>query len=63
MKASKKRSRKRGGEPGCLIITCNCSHSYQDTLYGKNKRVANPAEGKGAHKGRYKCTSCQKFNK
>jgi len=54
-----KRVRQGVKELGCVIITCSCPNPYQDQLYGKNKRVANPAEGKGAHRNRVRCTSCQ----
>lgn len=37
-----------------MIITCECKHEYQDKVYGKQKRVANPMKGKD--KGR--CTVC-----
>jgi len=36
------------------VISCSCSHSYQDKKYGKNKRYANETT-----KG-YRCTVCSK---
>jgi len=36
-----------------MIISCTCTHEYQDKLYGKGRRVFN--EGKT----NYKCTVCK----
>lgn len=35
-----------------------CESSFQDELYGKNRRVANAAESKGAKKGNFRCSVC-----
>ena len=39
---------------GTVIAKCTCSHSYQDSIYGLNKRVHNL--GKLGEKR--KCTVC-----
>jgi hypothetical protein len=36
------------------IVSCTCKHEYQDTKYGKGKRVANLSEKHGF----YRCTVC-----
>lgn len=38
------------------ILTCTCEHPFQDSKYGKNKRVFNYAEKKEA----WRCTVCKK---
>jgi len=38
---------------GTRIVTCTCSHAYQDTRYGKRRRVANVGEN-----GVARCTVC-----
>lgn len=42
------------------IITCTCTSEFQDTLYGKKRRVMNHAPSKGAKPNRYRCTVCKK---
>lgn len=37
-----------------VIFPCTCSHEFQDSRYGKGKRVHNPAK-KGAV---IRCTVC-----
>jgi len=39
------------------IINCNCQHTEQDKLHGKNKRVANQMVTK-AGQSKYRCTVC-----
>lgn len=38
---------------------CNCSHSFQDQLYGKGKRLMNSI-GKSTKITGYRCTVCGK---
>lgn len=38
----------------CKLITCVCKHEGQDEMYGKGKRVFNPAPSKKA----FRCTVC-----
>lgn len=38
------------------IMECSCRHEYQDSKYGKNKRVHNPC--KAAKGVNYRCTVC-----
>jgi len=38
------------------IIVCNCEHKYQDSKYGKQKRLANKCGAK-THVF-YRCTVC-----
>lgn len=40
------------------VVSCSCSHEYQDSKYGKGKRLANAAGGKGG--SGYRCTVCAK---
>lgn len=47
-----------GGSPTKVIRTFKCQSNFQDQLYGKNMRIANAAEGKGAQKDRYRCSTC-----
>ena len=42
------------------IKKCTCSHKEQDRMYGKGNRVFTIAEGKGSHKGRIRCTVCER---
>lgn len=35
------------------VFVCTCNHAFQDSVYGKGKRVFN--EGKTA----YRCTVCK----
>ena len=39
---------------------CDCSHEYQDKIYGKGMRVFNNAPSKGSNPKRYRCTVCKK---
>ena len=47
------------------IVKCNCSHEYQDLVYGVGKRAANliakekPTDGTRV----YRCTVCSKLHK
>lgn len=44
------------------IVTCTCSHEYQDKLYGLHQRVANYArKGNGGNPG-VRCTVCSKMH-
>ena len=47
---------------GTKIIKCNCPNEFQDKEYGKNNRVHNHADKKGAEKDRFKCTSCGTYH-
>lgn len=38
------------------IIECSCTHEFQDSRYGKWKRVHNPA--KNDNRVKYRCTVC-----
>lgn len=40
------------------ILSCNCQHENQDSLFGKGKRVHNLLEV-GMKKGLYRCTVCR----
>lgn len=44
------------------IAQCGCgkSHEFQDSTYGKGKRVFNSASSKGAKSRRFRCTVCAK---
>ena len=42
------------------IIHCNCNNKYQDTKYGKNKRVANKTTKHTVDYTVYRCTVCAK---
>ena len=42
-----------------IIRQCDCTHTQQDKLHGKNLRVWNPRMVKGRLKG-YRCTVCGK---
>ncbi len=41
------------------IMTCYCTHKFQDEKYGKQKRVFNSTKDDGV----YRCTVCGKTNK
>lgn len=41
-----------------MIITCTCSHDYQDKVYGKGRRVANKMKGVSKDSKKARCTSC-----
>lgn len=46
------------------IVKCTCQNEYQDKVYGKGNRVANPVDkskvnGKVQH---YRCTVCKKVH-
>jgi hypothetical protein len=38
------------------LITCTCKHGYQDSKYGKRRRVANELSKSVPKK--YRCTVC-----
>lgn len=40
-----------------MIKECQCVHPYQDSIYGKGKRVHNISQGKSERKIYY-CTVC-----
>lgn len=47
------------------IMPCTCKHEFQDSLYGKNKRLFNARAGRKEHgtkaEGKaigYRCTVC-----
>ena len=42
-----------------VIVNCTCASEFQDSKYGKGKRVANQ-KGKGRPNGKVKCTICGK---
>lgn len=42
------------------IITCLCSHEYQDRTYGPWKRVANPVRVPAGATPKHRCTVCGK---
>jgi len=43
------------------VVGCTCVHPFQDGLYGKNRRMANPkAVGTDKDKQLYTCTVCSK---
>lgn len=44
---------------GTRIVSCSCSHEYQDSVYGKGKRVANAAPKQDGDR----CTVCGKVHK
>lgn len=48
------------GMPDTKIAECNCDSQFQDSRYGKKKRVMNHAPNKGSNKNRYRCTVCKK---
>jgi len=48
--------KEKGVSRGTKILKCNCIHSYQDTIYGKNRRAMNPCKDGRA----YRCTVCGK---
>ncbi len=37
------------------VMDCSCPHEFQDSRYGKGKRLHNPHKG-----GKYGCTVCGK---
>ena len=39
-----------------MIINCDCSHDFQDKLYGAGLRVMNPTSKEGI----YRCSVCLK---
>ena len=43
------------------IVICNCEHSSQDKIHGKNKRLANKIN-KTPNKTEYRCTVCGKIH-
>jgi hypothetical protein len=43
------------------IITCDCIHEIQDSIYGKGNRVHNKGGAKNTVK--WKCTVCNKEKK
>jgi hypothetical protein len=44
---------------GSRVVSCDCNHEYQDSKYGKNRRVANNCkDGKSAT-----CTVCGRGHK
>lgn len=53
------------GSNGIAIKICTCTHDYQDSVYGKQKRVCNPIgkDAKGTSDGTHKCTVCGKKHK
>jgi len=43
------------------ILTCTCTNSYQDNLYGKQKRVMNEVlKLKQEYSATFRCTVCGK---
>ena len=43
----------------CKVMECVCTHEYQDSKYGRNRRVFNPGKPPaGGGKPNYKCTVC-----
>lgn len=40
------------------IITCTCSHDFQDKRYGDKKRVGNQLASKTPGTRSYRCTVC-----
>ena len=42
-----------------MVLTCTCTSSFQDSVYGANKRVANKKGGKSVN-STYRCTVCRK---
>jgi hypothetical protein len=41
-----------------IIKTCLCDHPFQDTLYGRFKRLMNWAPKACNKSGGYRCTVC-----
>ena len=42
-----------------MIKKCNCTHAYQDKIYGKKQRVFNETkQGARGATGSYRCTVC-----
>lgn len=42
------------------VIKCSCSNEYQDSKYGKGKRVANSTNKLVGDKVVHRCTVCNK---
>lgn len=42
---------------GVSILSCGCTHEFQDKTYGRNKRLHSPMAN-----GQWKCTVCGKIN-
>lgn len=50
------------GSGDVRVLTCNCIHEYQDSRYGKGRRLHNPTEklAPGATTVKlYRCTVCK----
>ena len=45
---------------GAVIVVCDCNNTYQDSVYGKNKRVANYKGSSSKDSPKAKCTVCGK---
>lgn len=44
--------------PPTVILSCVCSHTYQDSYHGDGLRVFNHAPKKSTEPHRYRCTVC-----
>ena len=42
------------------ILSCTCSHDYQDQRYGARRRVHNRVDKPDVHDGGWRCTVCTK---
>lgn len=47
-------------EHDVVIRPCDCTHPYQDDVYGKGQRVHNPKKAVVGTKPRVTCTVCGK---
>lgn len=41
-----------------MIIVCKCHHAFQDEVYGRFRRVANPMRRAKDAAPKYRCTVC-----
>lgn len=47
---------------GTRIVRCTCDNQYQDSVYGKNMRVANSCASNNASVKNFRCTVCLKVH-
>lgn len=58
MKKKEQQQEQESKKNGTIVLSCTCTHEFQDDTYGMGKRLHNLSGAKGSKKAR--CTVCSK---